>query len=348
MPTVLRRTVGLPALYNRAYEPIIEAAPIRSLQLPLIFANRLFIELIYFGLFLLPFAILLVMNVQRVSSLKMRHLSVFSGCALFTAISGVLLCQGRMMPLSGNVLYNFGLGPALLRDTYLLGLPHWPAASREFWLIVTAAAILGSVLLILGVLPAIRRMIRLFANKGKVEQAAIFFLLSGVVFYAAMIGITGFLDRYLIWPLPLLMGVVLAGRSTVRPGVQALPLSIAAALLVIFGLFAVGGTHDYLAWNRVRWQALTDLMEKDGISYKNIDGGFEFNGWYAYHANYRIDPSKSVWWVSGDDYVLSFGPILGYVEMNRYPFERWIPLGQDDIFVLQRVGASEDRQGAKR
>src|SRR2546427_5109391 len=35
-------------------------------------------------------------------------------------------------------------------------------------------------------------------------------VLSAVVFYAVLIGIAGFLDRYLIWFLPLLMGIMLA------------------------------------------------------------------------------------------------------------------------------------------
>lgn len=127
-------------------------------------------------------------------------------------------------------------------------------------------------------------------------------------------------------------------RDPVRLRVSVLPFAVAATLLFLYGLFALGGTHDYLAWNRARWQAITSLMEKDGISYNNIDGGFEFNGWYAYDAGYHINPSKSWWWVDGDDYVVSFGPVPGYLEVGRYPFERWMPPGDGNILVLQRLG----------
>jgi hypothetical protein len=119
-----------------------------------------------------------------------------------------------------------------------------------------------------------------------------------------------------------------------------LRFSKAVALILIYGAFTLASAHDYLAWNRARWHALADLMEKERISYRNIDGGFEFNGWYAYDAKYRERSPKSWWWVDGDDYVISFGPISGYVEMRRYPFQRWIPFGQGNIFVLKRLRES--------
>ena len=348
LPEILRRTVGLPALYNRAYEPILETAPLGSLRIFLVLADRLFIELIYIGLFLLPFLILLRANVQTVLSLKAKSVSVYLGWILFITMAGILFWQGRAMPLSGNVLFDLGLGPATLRDTYLLSLPHWPTAPRQFWFIVTAAALWGSVLLILGVLPAIKRISRLSALPSNTELTTIFFVFSAVVLYITAIGITGFLDRYLIWPLPFLMAVLSLNTRTAWIKRRLLPFSPYAALPVIFSLFAVGGTHDYFAWNRARWQALTDLLVKEDVSYTNIDGGFEFNGLYAYQAGYHIDPSKSPWWVDGDEYMVSFGPIPGYVELRRYPFERWIPPEQGHIFVLRRVDQSQDRQVVTR
>jgi hypothetical protein len=144
------------------------------------------------------------------------------------------------------------------------------------------------------------------------------------------------------------MAVLSAKGSTAQFRVQLLPLSFSALVPLIFGLFAIGGTHDYLAWNQARWQALNDLMAKDGVSYKNIDGGFEFNGLYAYQSGYRIDPSKSPWWVDRDDYLISFGPVPGYMEMRRYPFERWLPPEEDHIFVLRRMDELENGQAVIR
>jgi len=340
LPVVFRRTIGLPALYNRAFEPIQEAAPVGSLQIVLVFASRLLVELIYLGLFVLPFSIVLAIIIQQGSSPQVRRLSIFAVSIITAVVFGLLLWQSRIMPMSGNVLFDFGLGPALLRDTYLSKLPHWPKAPKGFWLLVTAAAVLGSVLLVRHLWAAISRMIKPLNSGPKVERARFIFLIAALVFYSVLIGITGFLDRYLIWPLPLLMGAILLPRNSIHLRAPALPLIIAVTLIALYGFFALAGTHDYLAWNRARWQALINLMERDGLSYKNIDGGFEFNGWYGYNAEYRIQPSKSVWWVEDDDYLISFGPVPGYDEIRQYPFQRWMPFGQGQIMVLQRFGVS--------
>ena len=53
------------------------------------------------------------------------------------------------------------------------------------------------------------------------------------------------------------------------------------------GILTIGATHDYLSWNRVRWQALHNLMQEPQISPNDIDGGFEFNGWYLYDYKYK-------------------------------------------------------------
>ena len=343
-PAVLRRTIGLPALYNRSFEPIIEAAPLGSIQMLLVFTDLLLVELIYIGLFTLPLLIALGMNIRQASSPQTRRLTVFTGPALFAALLGLLLWQGRTMPLTGNVLFDIGLGPTLLRDTYFLKLPHWPTAPKEFWLIVTAAAVLGSVLLLHHLLAAGSRLIRPPTSEPRAERARMIFLISATVMYAIALGITGFMDRYLFWLLPLLVCIMLAPRNAARLPTSILPIGAAVALTLVYGLFAVGGTRDYLAWNRTRWQALTDLVAKDGISYRNIDGGFEFNGWYAYDAKYRQRPAKSWWWVENDDYMVSFGQMPGYIEMRRYPFERWVPSGQGNILVLQRVTEPANEQ----
>jgi hypothetical protein len=338
-PAILRRTIGLPALYNRAYEPITEAATLGWFQIPFVFADRLLVELIYLGLFILPVLVMLGVNTQLAHSTQTRRLSIFAGAAVFITIISLLFWQGRTMPLSGNILFDIGLGPVLLRDTYLLRLPHWPTAPKELWLFVTVVAVLGSILLIRRVGLVIVRMIKLLSKGSRDEQVSISFLLFSAVFlYSIFIAITGFLDRYLIWLLPLLMCVMLVRKNYVQLHTSYLSFSVAVVIIAIYGLFAFGGTHDYLAWNRARWQAIADLMEKDGISFNNIDGGFEFNGWYAYDAGYHISPSKSWWWVDNDDYVISFGPISGYREIRRYPFKKLIPPEEGNIFVLQRLG----------
>lgn len=110
-------------------------------------------------------------------------------------------------------------------------------------------------------------------------------------------------------------------------------------ILIICG-FTVGATHDYLSWNRIRWQALEDLMQQEQISPNQIDGGFEFNGWYLYSPDYPDYKKRKAkvpwWWVEKDDYVIAFSPLQGYDIVKQYPLKNWLPFKFERILVLEK------------
>jgi hypothetical protein len=151
--------------------------------------------------------------------------------------------------------------------------------------------------------------------------------------YLVLSAVAGYFDRYL---LPLVPLAFLVAASTVagrhEPLRQAAPVASWAglALATTLGLFSVGATHDYFAWNRARWLALDDLRQMDGVVPEAIDGGYEFNGLYRY------DPATPWWWAGDEEYVLAFGPMRGYCEVRRYPFRRWAPGGDGSVRVLHQ------------
>jgi hypothetical protein len=328
---VIRRTIGLPPLYGHPYDPITEAASIEPIAL--VAVERLGLVALYLGLFTLPMSLVAAGAIWPTASTNARQSAVVLAGGGAAAVV-VLLAGGPVHPL-GNVGYDLGLGPPLLRDVYLLGLPHLPAAPPGFWNLVAGIAAVGSALLIWVVvvgmssarreMPGSRRLL-LIATAGT--------LLS----YLGFLIVTGFLDRYVLWLVPLMLAVIAAaagGRR--RPGLGWLGAAVAVAFA--FAAFGVAGAHDYFAWNRSRWEALGDLTAR-GISPAQIDGGFEFNGWFGYDPDYRERPGVSWWWIRDDLYVVSFGPLDGYVEIARYPYERWLPPGSGTILVLQKGSAS--------
>jgi hypothetical protein len=172
---------------------------------------------------------------------------------------------------------------------------------------------------------------------------------SASVLYFLPLGIAVLFDRYLIFFLPLMMVAMARGAGQPRASKSRAVYWLSVALVVAYGLFAIGGTHDYLSWNRARWQALHHLTSELRISPERIDGGFEFNGFYLYDDNYRRERSKSWWWVHRDDFVIAFGPMAGYESMKRYSFARWLPPGRGDIHVLRKLAASSaERKGEDR
>jgi len=148
-------------------------------------------------------------------------------------------------------------------------------------------------------------------------------------------------DRYVLCLVPLAIVILFLLVSDVGPakaGTLARPSAVAS--LILYGAFSIAGTHDYLCWNRARWQALNNLTTEQRIRPGDIDGGFEFNGWYLYEPNYRAIPGKSWWWVVRDNFMITFGPVPGFTEMKRYHFRRWLPPGEGSILILRKTQAS--------
>ena len=109
------------------------------------------------------------------------------------------------------------------------------------------------------------------------------------------------------------------------------------ALLALTAAFAVAGTKDYLAWNRVRWIALDELLQTGQATPAQIDGGYEFNGMYGAVRGYHVKPGKNWWWVDDDTYMITFGPAPGRTIVKEYRYRSWLHPQDDRILVLRRA-----------
>jgi len=293
----------------------------------------------YLGLFLFPFLMLTAVHQWRSKSVRqcVAGLSGLLVCVVVTM--AILLWQNKLMPFFGNVLLDIGLGATPLRDVYVLQLPHLPRAPREFWIAVTAVAITGSVMLVFRFFRTLGRRRVEWTSGDRFKRR---FFLSACLLYFAPLAMHGFFGRYLIFYIPSFMMLRTIAERPERPRIGKWSYIAATVLLIAYCAFSVGGTRDYLAWNRARWSALHFLTREAGISHKDIDGGFEFNGLYGYDPHFCATTGpdgkkRSWWWVRNDEYVISFGPIEGYKEVRRYSYNRLIPPGTGAILVLRRI-----------
>jgi len=286
---------------------------------------------IYVGLFVLPVAVLAFPSPR-----KARWRNFASGLIVSAVATGCLVWAHRMLPFVGNILSNRGVGaftlrgiPQLRLGNQLERIPLPVAMGATFAAIVSAG-----VLAYFGFYAALR--LRRRFRDGRPRQAASMgaFALSFAVPYSALI-MTGWLfDRYIL-PLAVVAPLLLASpaaRGARRPA----PLILSCTLLLGLAGFSVAATHDYLAWNRARWDALGELASQ-GVPPASIDGGFEFNGTYRYSEDHVGIPGKSWWWVRDDEYVISVAPIPGYRVVNRHPWTRWLVPRQELIYTLRRV-----------
>lgn len=299
-------------------------------------ARDLTIALLYLGLFLFPL-LMLQFTCKHEEDANKHEADVFMLLAsvLFSLLY-VLFLKGDLMPFSNNVLTILGVGPLTLRDVNILKLPHLriiPEMARLFGTFISA---FGAILLLQNLFLAIKDIVVTTRNESVVDRRLIAFPFLIFIFYIIPVLLIGYYDRYFIFLLPALMLIITGTRYysySFRPRRHAF---LVIPVMIIYAVLSVGATHDYLSWNRARWKALNFLTKNSGISYKKIDGGFEFNGWYGYDPEYQREKNKSWWWVHDDDYIVSFGPIMGYEAIGAVPYKRTLPFSDNYIFVLKR------------
>ncbi|MCS6801348.1 MAG: glycosyltransferase family 39 protein [Chloroflexota bacterium] len=307
--------VGLSGLANLQAGELRDALARGPLFLALETLRNSAAAALYLGLFLFPLAV--------------AGGAVQGRAAVLSALGGLaglgLALAGVRFPLAENVFYDLGLGPLTLRDSFFGTVPAW--ARGPEWVPVAATTLAGAGAAALGVLMARgARRLRQCGGEPLLALAAATIALS-----FAPLAVAGFLDRYLIALLPPVVLLAAAGGREVRRGA----LIAAAAVLLLFAGFGVAATRDYFSWNRARWLALERLLER-GVPPTEIDGGFEFNGWFTYDPVYRRDPAKSWWWVVNDRYIVAFDRLPGYREVDREPFLRLLPPAAGAVVVLER------------
>ena len=293
--------------------------------------------LVYVGLFLLPLLFVVGAGQWLHASRRARVGLLLTTGFLAAALVAGLVYTGHSMPILQNVLYDIGLGPASLRDALVLKTRSLPHAPPGAWTAITVVAgVAGAILLVFAIAVIVRVFERLRREHSLTGEWFTVLALAINLFYFMPLA-TGqvYFDRYVLLHLPLVM-ILIVGVIGPRITVPRWAAVAAAALIIPIAAFSIAATHDYLSWNRARWNALDDLVKVQGISPHAIDGGFEFNGWYLYDPNYKEKPGKSWWWVDGDEYIVAFGPIPAYSQIRSYPYDRWLPPGQGHVAVLKK------------
>lgn len=297
------------------------------------------------GLLALPFLLASLAPVWRGLSPRRRWAAggSLAGFAVLLLAANHLLHTD--LPQRGNVLYPPGLGPLMLRDTLLLNLnlPASPIWMEAFWALALGLGALAGVAAAAVVCWQARVVIAALwhpENRRRVWLSALIIALAGAYGLALLlVGLRNvLLDRYFLPFGPLVCLLVVAAVD--NPRASAAGDRAALAVLVVLGLFSVGATHDYLAWNRARWTA-TAALTAAGIDAKRIDGGYEFNGWFTYDPAYVFTEAKSWWWVVDDEYVIASGPVPGYRVEQEYAFSRWLLADRGRVMTLHRLPAPQ-------
>ena len=300
--------------------------------------------MMYMGFFLTP--IIWGFNFMKPSGVLMRErlkIIQFAFAALGIALIVTILWKGMIMPISENILIKQGIGPLTLYDTYILNInqPEISIATKIFWYIVSPISLVAAILILYHITVITHNAIVGFLNPLTRSSTWPYwlFIVTGVAYFAILLVIgcrLTLFDRYLIFFIPLLTVLFSIDENQRQPQKKNYGVICSFILLIVYAGFSVAATHDYLSWNRSRWIALHNLIDDGKVKVSQIDGGYEFNGLYSYDEKYKPKKKESWWWVIDNEYVITSGPLDGYEEFKRYTFNRWLLLGESNIYVLRR------------
>jgi len=289
------------------------------------------ILLFYTGLLLLPLVISILPSYLK--STKPLTACIALVVSLPVCIPAILNAQ--YLPI-GNIINNLGLGPKLLKDAFW-ELNRHPMLSPGILQVICVTGAIGAVLLMFTFILSLLRL-NSEARKtpsGKIK-IQILLMMGGYMCFVLLFAF--FFDRYFLPAIFFFILILISAEIKLKKGT----LAFSVLLFLCIAFFSVSATHDYLSFNRARWTGLRSLMAK-GISPHHIDGGFEFNGWYATGQREAIIlKNKSWWWVDDDTYLFALGNVCGYRELSACRYNSFLTFSPDSVLILKRSSLYRD------
>ena len=270
---VLSHTSGLPSLYDARNAGLTNAVSdllklnLGALAYPL---QRSLLLALLLGLTLLPWL------AARAIDDWPRHRRQ-TVCALLggAALALVLLALGRPFPTAthGNILLASGIGPLTIGNA-----TDWASPLATSWAF-TILASLGAGMLVVQLAQRLAEIAAGWRVRPDIEAA--FCLLVALMGFAPLALAYGpYFDRHALLVLPLALLALAPPRDAARPPMRPAAVSTAAAFWLFAFCFAVAATHDYLGWQRARWE----LARSFTGPIATLDAGFEFDNYVEQHA----------------------------------------------------------------
>jgi len=280
--------------------------------------------LIYIGLFSLP--ILIFIKFPRFNH-KLWHLVIFS---INLLVLFGLLYSDKIFPFAGNVIRNVYIGPSLFKNYEALEMNYYISFSKEILILINfIGQISGTYLFII--------VMKYIINKFTVFNL---FLLGVSSSYLLSMSSGGFFDRYSLLPFALTL-IFLSNSFNEILSTKYKIIHFLILLPILW--FSIAGTRDYLNLHRTKKLAFEYLLTKN-VSVAEMDAGQEIQGRYNSGKDVVHDNTKSWWWVTDDEYVITIGEIENYTVIKKFEYFSLLQFNYLDIYVLERNKISKTRK----
>jgi hypothetical protein len=297
----------------------------------------------YCGLFMLPVLPILAGGSSQIfanESLYNLRKKISVTLVVLAAAFSYLQTESLQLPNLENFFYNTGLGPVLLRDVSILKMqPHSFIEAPFFWRslsVISMAA--GLYLLCVLTFKFIITIKKSFRKEADLHDVFYQLLYCAAIIYIFLLVNEYIFDRYILLLTLLIIFMFAVSLKDKLRTLKKKWYALSLIILLPIVIFSVAATHDYLAWNRARWDALNILTGTLKISPGEIDGGYEFNGSRNYSDNYSAQKDKSWWWVHDDKYLVTMNAVNGYQKFFDVPYYSWIKRRTFLIHVLKKAG----------
>lgn len=333
---LLFRTGGTPLTQHQVFQNLWHRALERPfLDYAAFLAENLLVVVLYVSFLISPVLALRYRELTNSRMFVVFFVAITAAAAATEAAIGLSLVK-LPVTFARNVIFDLGLGPVLLKDTYVLKLHRGMALPSALYCLVVYGAVVscGAMMCLIW-----RWLGRVLARERASELTGPAFLgtvcfLAGLM-YVGGITLSGFHDRYLV--IMCVLGTMWL-MTLSPPGTVALRWSCGLCLglvpLVAMGFFSIAGVHDFMAMKRALKGAQDYVVRDLGVPPCDFDGGMEFNGYHCYQPDFEPKPGLSWWWVHRETYLLTLGPLPGYETMRTFPFRRILG-GEARVEVLK-------------
>ncbi|MFH2203527.1 MAG: glycosyltransferase family 39 protein [Elusimicrobiota bacterium] len=214
------------------------------------------------ALFLLPLLAGLAFSRPR----KTRRRRPGLPLALYGIAALGLVAGFGKFPYLENSIYDTGLGTPTLAGTIdkTAGIFGWPL----FWEGVTAVALLGGW--------ALLTRLRSVLTERRREPAVLLLAFAALLQLAVPLLTTRYFDRYTLYGLPALIGLLCLITQRERFSARA-----AWSVLALGVMIGIAGTADYIAWNQAKWRLGRSAIAS-GTEPAMIEGGHDWDLYWTY------------------------------------------------------------------
>lgn len=331
----------VPSMYGHQINQIKDVLSLAPLEVINIFGGHAINTLLYIGFFLSPLLLLVwYYQYHKVTLSKTVQLMLLA-ILIYAVFRQIGMSR---WPLVGNVLGQYGIGPMLQHGSagYSI-LQHEHGGVKFFWKLVGVLSIwFTGYMLYLMHTSILKNLNDYKSHTLDISRLRVqaFFLCVMIVYCIPTFLVQGFFDRYLLLPI-LACSILIQSKIHFLAKLNRLRFVVIILMVTLTGSLTIAATHDYLAWNRVRWLALNDLVYKTGVTPTRIDGGFEFNGMQLYSKEAAKAANKKGWWVVDNEYLIAYTlgtetKSEGYSVLATYPVSAYLPFSPKNIYVLHR------------